>query len=518
MPAMPSRSAPSPPWAASPTMRGRTTSRTSRAAHRRRCPGRVHSTAQADTPGQEELGKTLVRAMIAAAKADGRSMPTRRKPSSKARDHDALVRGKGLGVRRTLDARSTSTPSSPAPIRPSTPPKSMPPRWSPSPPIRPSERAYLDALAYKLKLAPGLVAEIHKAAGEHTRADPCPRTRRLRPSAATSATQRLRLHRLCVLVAPADRGHLWRATRSASMEIGLYSFAENTPDPLNGNTCNRPPSGCSDLLEEIELADQLGLDFYGLGEHHRPDFVASAPVTILAAAAARTKTIRLSTAVTVLSSDDPIRVWQQFSTLDLLSNGRAEIMAGRGSFIESFPLFGYDLDDYDDAVRGKARRMLLAIREGRQGHLAGLDPHQADPRHRDLSQAGAGPAAAVDRRRRHAQLGGPRRLFRPAADDRHHRRPAAAVPAAGRSSTATPRRRSATTSTSLPVGISSHGFIAETAQDAMRHRLPGASGRHEPHRQGARLAADDARSSSRPAPARTAPISWARRSRSSTRS
>ncbi|MHB1103609.1 MAG: LLM class flavin-dependent oxidoreductase [Devosia sp.] len=146
------------------------------------------------------------------------------------------------------------------------------------------------------------------------------------------------------------------------MEIGLYSFAENTPDPLTG-TLQTPARRLQDLLEEIELADQVGLDFYGLGEHHRPDFVASAPVTILAAAAARTRNIRLSTAVTVLSSDDPIRVYQQFATLDLLSNGRAEIMAGRGSFIESFPLFGYDLDDYDGLFAEKLE-MLLALRKG----------------------------------------------------------------------------------------------------------------------------------------------------------
>src|SRR5690606_34966177 len=97
-----------------------------------------------------------------------------------------------------------------------------------------------------------------------------------------------------------------------SMELGLYYFAENTPDPLIGDALQSPGERLRDLLEEIELADQLGLAFYGLGEHHRPDYVASAPVTILAAAAARTKAIRLSTAVTVLSSDDPIRVWQQF--------------------------------------------------------------------------------------------------------------------------------------------------------------------------------------------------------------
>jgi alkanesulfonate monooxygenase SsuD/methylene tetrahydromethanopterin reductase-like flavin-dependent oxidoreductase (luciferase family) len=144
------------------------------------------------------------------------------------------------------------------------------------------------------------------------------------------------------------------------MQLGLYSFAENTVD---GGVVQSPAERIADVLEEIALADQLGLDFYGLGEHHRPDFTASAPVTILAAAAAQTKSIRLSTAVTVLSSDDPIRVWEQFSTLDLLSHGRAEIMAGRGSFIESFPLFGYDLNDYDALFEEKLE-MLLAIRKG----------------------------------------------------------------------------------------------------------------------------------------------------------
>ena len=146
------------------------------------------------------------------------------------------------------------------------------------------------------------------------------------------------------------------------MELGLYSFAENTADPQTG-VLQSPADRLKDLLEEIELADQLGLAFYGLGEHHRPDYTASAPVTILAAAAARTRNIRLTTAVTVLSSDDPIRVYQQFSTLDLLSNGRAEIMAGRGSFIESFPLFGYDLNDYDALFEEKLEE-LLAIRKG----------------------------------------------------------------------------------------------------------------------------------------------------------
>ena len=135
-------------------------------------------------------------------------------------------------------------------------------------------------------------------------------------------------------------------------ELGLYSFAERTPDPRTGRLVSAEQR-IRDLLEEIELADQLGLDVFGLGEHHRPDFVISAPAVVLAAAAARTKRIRLSSAVSILSSDDPVRVFQQFATLDLISGGRAEIMAGRGSFIESFPLFGYDLRDYDDLFAEK---------------------------------------------------------------------------------------------------------------------------------------------------------------------
>ena len=109
-----------------------------------------------------------------------------------------------------------------------------------------------------------------------------------------------------------------------------------------------PAQRLRDLIEEIELADQVGLDVFGVGEHHRPDFAVSAPAVVLGAAAVRTERIRLTSAVTVLSSDDPVRVFQEFATVDLLSGGRAEIMAGRGSFIESFPLFGFDLADYDE--------------------------------------------------------------------------------------------------------------------------------------------------------------------------
>ena len=139
------------------------------------------------------------------------------------------------------------------------------------------------------------------------------------------------------------------------MELGIYTFADIGPQLS-------PQQRMQNLLEEIELADQVGLDVFGIGEHHRPDYAASAPAVILGAAAVRTKNIRLTSAVTVLSSDDPVRVFQQFSTVDLLSNGRAEIMAGRGSFIESFPLFGYDLDDYDKLFSEKLD-LLLKLRD-----------------------------------------------------------------------------------------------------------------------------------------------------------
>lgn len=152
-------------------------------------------------------------------------------------------------------------------------------------------------------------------------------------------------------------------------ELGLYSFAELTPDPGTGEIII-PHQRMQELLESIEHADQVGLDVFGLGEHHRPDFISSAPSVILAAAAARTKRIRLSSAVNVISSDDPVRVFQRFATLDLISNGRAEIMAGRGSFIESFPLFGYDLRDYNELFSEKLE-LLLKIRDDEHVHWSG---------------------------------------------------------------------------------------------------------------------------------------------------
>jgi probable LLM family oxidoreductase len=144
------------------------------------------------------------------------------------------------------------------------------------------------------------------------------------------------------------------------MELGIYTFGET--DPRRVGDPSVAGQRLRHLIEEIELADQVGLDVYGVGEHHRPDYTVSAPAVVLAAAAARTARIRLTSAVTVLSSDDPVRVFQDFSTLDLLSNGRAEITAGRGSFIESYPLFGQDLDDYNDLFAEKLA-LLLALRD-----------------------------------------------------------------------------------------------------------------------------------------------------------
>ena len=137
-------------------------------------------------------------------------------------------------------------------------------------------------------------------------------------------------------------------------ELGFYNFVDGGANSLTG-TKKDPAEVMKNMLEVIELADQVGLDVFGIGEHHRVEYLASAPEVILGAAAARTKNIRLSTAVTVLSSDDPVRVFQRFATVDLISNGRAEIMAGRGSFIESFPLFGYNLNDYDGLFDEKLR-------------------------------------------------------------------------------------------------------------------------------------------------------------------
>ena len=246
------------------------------------------------------------------------------------------------------------------------------------------------------------------------------------------------------------------------MEIGIYTFAETTPDPRSGQTVSGAQR-LRDLIEEIELADQVGLDVFGIGEHHRPDYAVSAPAIVLAAAAERTKRIRLTSAVTVLSSDDPVRVFQSFATLDLLSGGRAEIMAGRGSFIESFPLFGYDLDDYDALFEEKLE-LLLAIRDNERVSWSGglrpaIDDRGVYPRPIQdplpiWIAVGGTPQSVV----RAASLGLPMALAIIGGE------PARFAPLIGlyRDAAARAGRDPAT----LPVSINSHAFIADTSREA----------------------------------------------------
>ena len=246
------------------------------------------------------------------------------------------------------------------------------------------------------------------------------------------------------------------------MELGIYDFAEVFPDPRTGETISTADR-FRNLIEQTELADQVGLEVFGLGEHHRPDFPASAPVVVLAAIAARTQRIRLTSAVSVLSSDDPVRVFQDFATLDLVSGGRAEIMAGRGSFVESFPLFGYDLADYDDLFHEKIQ-LLLKIRdseivtwEGKHRpplHEQGVYPRPIQERLPIWIAVGGNPGSAV----RAGVLGLPMALaiiggmpeqFVPLVD--LYRESGAR---AGHSPEA------------LAVSINSHAFVADTSQEA----------------------------------------------------
>jgi probable LLM family oxidoreductase len=246
------------------------------------------------------------------------------------------------------------------------------------------------------------------------------------------------------------------------MELGIYSFGEATPDPETGRTISAHER-VQRLLDEIELADKVGLDVYGLGEHHRREFVVSAPAVVLAAAATRTKRIRLTSAVSVISSDDPVRVFQNFATLDLVSNGRAEIMAGRGSFTESFPLFGYDLADYDDLFEEKLN-LLLQIREServtwRGTHRAPIQDLPVFPRPVQdplpLWIAVGGHAESVIRAGRLglplalAIIGGEPRRFVPLVDLYRE---------AG--------RRSGHDAATLRVSINSHGLIEENSKQA----------------------------------------------------
>lgn len=252
------------------------------------------------------------------------------------------------------------------------------------------------------------------------------------------------------------------------MELGIYTFAEVTPDPLMGRALD-PAQRLRDLIEEIELADQIGLDVFGLGEHHRAEYAVSAPAVVLAAAAARTRSIRLTSAVTVLSSDDPVRVFQDFATLDLLSGGRAEIMAGRGSFIESFPLFGYDLADYDDLFAEKLD-LLLRLRETERitwsgKHRPALDRRGVYPRPIQdplpvWIAVGGTPSSAT----RAGTLGLPLALAIIGGE------PARFAPLVRLYREAA--RRAGRDPAQLPVGINSIGYLADTAQQAADEFFP----------------------------------------------
>ncbi|TVR62879.1 MAG: LLM class flavin-dependent oxidoreductase [Gemmatimonadales bacterium] len=253
------------------------------------------------------------------------------------------------------------------------------------------------------------------------------------------------------------------------MELGIYSFAETPLDPDTGRQVGAPERVLH-LLEEMELADQVGLDVFGVGEHHRPDYAVSSPAVVLAAAAARTRRIRLTSAVSVLSSDDPVRVFQDFALLDLISEGRAEIMAGRGSFTESFPLFGQDLADYDEIFRDKLQ-LLLKLREEESVdwpgtrhrpaiHRRGVYPRPVqDPIPIWLAVGGTPNSVA-----RAAHLGLPMALaiiggipvrFAPLVDG--YRTLAA---------------QAGHDPASLPVGINVHGFVAEDGDEARELAFP----------------------------------------------
>ncbi len=249
------------------------------------------------------------------------------------------------------------------------------------------------------------------------------------------------------------------------MEIGLYTFGELALDPVTGGTS--PAQRLRELVEEMVLADEVGLDVFGVGEHHRPEFAVSAPAVVLAAGAERTSRIRLTSAVSVLGSDDPVRVFQDFATLDLLSGGRAEIMAGRGSFIESFPLIGHDLRDYDELFEEKLE-LLLRLRASERiswpgGHRAAIDDRGVYPRPLQdplpvWIAVGGTPESAVSA----ATLGLPMalaiigglperfadfvRLYRETAEQAGHAR--------------------------LPLAIASHGYVADTTQRAADEAFP----------------------------------------------
>ncbi|MCE0763302.1 LLM class flavin-dependent oxidoreductase [Pseudonocardia kujensis] len=253
-----------------------------------------------------------------------------------------------------------------------------------------------------------------------------------------------------------------------TFEIGVLTFAEVTRDIVTG-TLPSPHQRVRDTIELARVADQAGLDLFGVGEHHRSDFVGSAPSILLAAAAEATEQIRLTSAVTVLSSEDPVRVWEQYATIDLISGGRAEIIAGRGSYTESFPLFGYDLRDYADLFREKLD-LLLRIRESNpvtwEGRFraplveADVAPRANGDQIPIWVAVGGTPASAVNAGR----LGLPMALA------------LLLGPLTTHTETVELYRQAATAAGhdpgALPIGINTHGYVGRTSQHARETMYP----------------------------------------------
>jgi probable LLM family oxidoreductase len=253
-----------------------------------------------------------------------------------------------------------------------------------------------------------------------------------------------------------------------AFELGIMTFGEITDDPITGAVPS-PRQRVRETIEQAKVADEVGLDVFGVGEHHRSDFVGSAPSILLAAAAEQTERIRLTSTVTVLSSDDPVRVWEQYATIDLLSGGRAEIIAGRGSYTESFPLFGYDLRDYADLFREKLD-LLLKIRD--QNPLTWQGRFRAPLVDADIAPradggtlpiwvgVGGSPASAISTGRLGlpmalALLLGPMTFHEQTVD--LYRQSAAE---AGHDANA------------LPISINTHGFVGRTSQHARDTMYP----------------------------------------------
>jgi probable LLM family oxidoreductase len=253
-----------------------------------------------------------------------------------------------------------------------------------------------------------------------------------------------------------------------TFEIGIMTFGEVTKDPVTGRLPS-PRQRVRETIEQARVADEVGLDVFGVGEHHRSDFVGSAPTILLAAAAEVTERIHLTSSVTVLSSEDPVRVWEQFATIDLLSAGRAEIIAGRGSYTESFPLFGYDLRDYGDLFREKLE-LLLKIRE--QNPLTWSGRFRAPLADADIAPradgdtipiwvgVGGSPASAISTGR----LGLPMALALLLGPVTFHQQTVELYRAAA--------EKVGHDAATLPISINVHGYVGRTSQEARDTMYP----------------------------------------------